>query len=182
MLLATAAPPAVPSPTACPTAEHLTGGHCRCPSRRVELGRGTPRLLAATWHVGPGDGGGRGASCHAGAGRGGRAPRCPSSAHGTARLPRCFPPMGSGRGIGASAWPQRGPPQTRPCSILQPQRSARAPQEEAAAHRDEQIPLVVALQRHQLAGCQQGQAQLPHGQGSHLGHRALQDSLPASDI
>lgn len=42
---------------------------------------------------------------------------------------------------------------------------------------DEQITLVLALQRCQLAGCQQGQAQLLHGQSSHLRYRPLQDGL-----
>lgn len=99
MLLPTAA--SVPSPSPCPAAESPVGlDKTRCP---------TP-----TWRVAQGDGDGRGAVCPGGDGRGGRAAHCPSSVRGHARLPRCSPPVGMGRPMGASALPQCGPPQPIP--------------------------------------------------------------------
>lgn len=80
--------------------------HCRAPSWA-----GQNSLPAPTWRVARGDGDGRGAACPGGDGRGGRAPHCPSSVRGHARLPRCSPPVGMGRGMRASAWPEHGPPQ-----------------------------------------------------------------------
>lgn len=88
-----------------------------------------------------------------------------------------------------ASMPQRvGPPGCRNaihlprwgCQCAYPKPAPWHPQEATGhptTHWDEQVALVLALQRCQLAGCQQGQAQLLHGQSGHLGYRALQDSL-----